>query len=646
MRTMTPFVFAMPRAAAALSLSVVLTMVPPRAATLCGFTSASRKPPDGFLPSGVDMVKFHVYSDGALNGGGGPNGADIFGAIETPFSAFSGVFVVQGKYFGTMCAGGDDLPPSPVVGTRAPRVDTLYFGHGTAACELGSNSPTLELLCDDSNLWSAPDFGQYVLLAASGLLGWLLLLCIWRAIINTVNVNIYFAFLVLWLAPVPFIRPLLKFKQLAGPYFQYWRLFNGVRRTYSIVGLQGIIFWFCVVHHFTFAMAVCPLCQGFYAGCTGDGGTCKGTEQVASNAAALATAGGTALSLVGLYKTRVLRYFNAPVLELIRRFKAAPVAGTPYTFGGKSYSDVVKDVLGGKVSKNEALEYFSEESAKIADAAAAGAELKLQGLAMQAKFLHSASEGPSSSTSTQPIMGVMTFVWAKCTEVELGRGADHVAITGNDKERIAKSTKIHLPDSLLEFLAVVALFASILETTGLASHIIVFDFLQRVVYQPMRLRSDPWMLCHELLLQYLDKVDQSVDRKFNLQNVLDEGVDAMRAEATQSAHTRFGKKFSDIFRVTGGPRDQGPPRPDPKPSGKSSERAPQPCQCWNKGVECTRLYPDGTCRFRHKCSQWVKDKDGVVGFCFGNHKCADCDRPAAERSSVGPAASRNPGKSV
>jgi hypothetical protein len=59
-------------------------MVPPRAATLCGFTSASRKPPDGFLPSGVDMVKFHVDSDGALNGGGGSNGADIFGAIETP----------------------------------------------------------------------------------------------------------------------------------------------------------------------------------------------------------------------------------------------------------------------------------------------------------------------------------------------------------------------------------------------------------------------------------------------------------------------------------------------------------------------------------------------------------------------------------
>ena len=117
------------------------------------------------------------------------------------------------------------------------------------------------------------------------------------------------------------------------------------------------------------ATAVCSVCQGFVEGCTGgsDGSTCAGMASVASNAAALVATSSTALSLVGLFKPRVLRVFNATVLALLKQYSTAPVAGTPFDFTNKSGAEIVKAVISGKLSKSEAHSHIKDLYLKCKD---------------------------------------------------------------------------------------------------------------------------------------------------------------------------------------------------------------------------------------------------------------------------------------
>ena len=75
--------------------------------------------------------------------------------------------------------------------------------------------------------------------------------------------------------------------------------------------------------------AVCTICGGFFAGCTGgaDGQTCEGTAAVKKNAAALVATSTTALSLAGMFGPKVTRVFNTTVLGLIKTYATLPVAG-------------------------------------------------------------------------------------------------------------------------------------------------------------------------------------------------------------------------------------------------------------------------------------------------------------------------------
>ena len=181
---------------------------------------------------------------------------------------------------------------------------------------------------------------------------------------------------------------------------------------------------------------------------------------------------------------------------------------------------------------------------------------------------------------------------------------------------------------------------------GLAPYMVVFNFLQDTVWNAIRIQNEPWMLAHEMLLIYLDRVDQDADRTLSLVNVYGGGkvgVDATRSAAIPAAESRFGKQFTDIFRVSGGTRAT---KPEDQTSGakivhngKGSPKSMQPCLAWNLGNDHKQvaMHPDGTCKFRHACAQWIKLSDGSIGYCFRAHKRGECDRTPDERSSVGPA---------
>ena len=116
--------------------------------------------------------------------------------------------------------------------------------------------------------------------------------------------------------------------------------------------------------------------------------------------------------------------------------------------------------------------------------------------------------------------------------------------------------------------------------------------------------------------------------------------------AISNAEARFGKRFTDIFRHSGGARSKPGDgwSTDPKDKelkvfdGKFTKSSKLPCEAWNRGNDHRQnhLNDDGSCKFRHACSQWIKLPDGTVGYCMRNHRKDECDRDASERSTVGP----------
>ena len=130
---------------------------------------------------------------------------------------------------------------------------------------------------------------------------------------------------------------------------------------------------------------------------------------------------------------------------------------------------------------------------------------------------------------------------------------------------------------------------------------------------------------------YLTAVDQCGDQSVTLGNVADKvGRDSAKEEAALRGRERFGA----LFRTGGGTplRTGDGLKKDAKWNGKDTPSATRLCNTFNNKfnpnaahpAEC--LHPDGTCRFRHVCNQWVTGK-GKNGMCEGDHRRAHCDNP-------------------
>ena len=281
--------------------------------------------------------------------------------------------------------------------------------------------------------------------------------------------------------------------------------------------------------------------------------TCTGMATVQANVGAIATAGAAAITLVGLFKPRVLRVFNTQVLTALKQYATAPVSGTPFTFEGREWTDVVASVISGKCHKSEAQLFFSQEIHRVSQLGDEGQRAaQLASLEAQFKLLGGIEERASTSTSATATTGALIFVLGKCSEVVLAKDGK---TSLSEKDKGSLNSKIYTPTTAEEFFEILSLFQAMMVQLGLAPLMVIFDFVQNTVWLPLRQPNCNWMLAHELLVAYLDRVDQSVDRSLNLTNVYQrEGVDAMRNEAMAAARARFGSKFNDIFRSTEGVR--------------------------------------------------------------------------------------------
>ena len=120
---------------------------------------------------------------------------------------------------------------------------------------------------------------------------------------------------------------------------------------------------------------------------------------------------------------------------------------------------------------------------------------------------------------------------------------------------------------------------------------------------------------------YIEQVEK-FPATLNIGNVYAAGSqDTRLSEAKLRAETLFKSK----------PKPPEDTEVTLKFNGKDSLNADKCCYTFNLGKSSAKhpakhLHPDGTCRFRHACNQWVSGK-GKGGICEGNHPRSECTNP-------------------
>lgn len=127
-------------------------------------------------------------------------------------------------------------------------------------------------------------------------------------------------------------------------------------------GSNYVILWLILFSLFDMGEAVCPMCFGQALGCSAtDAANCPWTTGVAANVAAVAGAVGAAITLDKLLPPRYLRLFSRPVLQTLAIIASKPKGGASYNFTGKNYRDIFSAVVGGHVTKDEAVLHLTEQ---------------------------------------------------------------------------------------------------------------------------------------------------------------------------------------------------------------------------------------------------------------------------------------------
>ena len=125
-----------------------------------------------------------------------------------------------------------------------------------------------------------------------------------------------------------------------------------------------------------------------------------------------------------------------------------------------------------------------------------------------------------------------------------------------------------------------------------------------------------------MLLVYIEEIEK-FPSVLTIGNVFASGSqDTRLAEARLRSTVLFKSKGDEPPEVT----DTGPAF-----NGKDTPSADKCCFTFNLGKKNAKhpakhLFPDGTCRFRHVCNQWVSGK-GPNGICEGDHPLAKCTNP-------------------
>jgi hypothetical protein len=245
-------------------------------------------------------------------------------------------------------------------------------------------------------------------------------------------------------------------------------------------------------------------------------------------------------------------------------------------------------------------------------------------------------ESNSGGTSRRAgeAVGVLGLMWALAGRI-VERRNDTVTVFTNAESPVDSSSvasklteKRSLSASPEAFCERISVFISTCHGLGLENVMALTFFFQKVAFDVMNRDKFPWQLAHMLVEVYLDDVDNSTS--LSVGNIwASGGTDSRMSRARTLTEERFGQGIfraegSKFGRTSGGPDKEGKPwnckdTPDSTLGYCASYnyKNPHPAKS---------LKPDGTCKYKHVCMQWVVGK-GPNGCCEGKHPRKDCTNP-------------------
>ena len=415
-----------------------------------------------------------------------------------------------------------------------------------------------------------------------------------------------------------------------------------------------------LVLSFAVAYAVCPGCAGNADACTYEAdGNCPSIASVAANTALLAGVGWTAvtlttaatgLKLTGVLGKKFIRIFTSAHLDAVLQLAKRPAPGTIFEVTPTTkIRDVLAAIHAGRVTRDHVLELFAgfiDDAMAVADNEAA---VKL----LMTKFdLIKESKGGSTSKSGGSVSddnGLLSWLWGKVTHFVSDRGMQvriEAAPSSSSSSTNVMTTTVKRFTESRDFYEALNLYIMYVTALGVASAMVVTQFLQVTVYDPIRAFGKPWQVAHELLVIMLRRIEDS-DGKLTLGNCEDcAHSNEVMTEAVLAAQKHYPTCMectgpAEFFRTRGGtPQGEQPNKPS-KWNGKWTSTSKEACYFYNtRKADGTmvrhddtpaHIHPDGTCRRNHVCDQWVSNK-GPGGRCMGSagtsgHHRGTCDYP-------------------
>jgi hypothetical protein len=369
-----------------------------------------------------------------------------------------------------------------------------------------------------------------------------------------------------------------------------------------------ILFFFILASLFiSYADAVCPHCKDTIEHAEG-AANCPLVAGVAANVAVFVRGTlGVAPVIKDLVPPFLSNLFPRAVVESIVAIACKPVSGGTIDLSSEAYSaakSVVQAACYGHCSMDAAM---IELSSRLDDAED---PLQIQRLTANIEMLTRKSPEVASS-----MHGVYTFIWAKLGQVFTATTSVRLPGSSSGTKASDLTASIRHPSSSDEFFETIHYWQLMVHALGLASISLISTFLADVVYKVIRELKETWQVTYAYLLLVFERIENDATRRLHFGNVLENGgQDTLLSKARVNAGA--------FFRSRGGDPQPGGGK---KWNGKFDSSSKQACAAFNNDKEhnASSLNADGSCRFNHRCNQFVSDK-GPAGMCWAEHPRCKC----------------------
>ena len=407
---------------------------------------------------------------------------------------------------------------------------------------------------------------------------------------------------------------------------------------------------FCLIlllSSFSCTSGVCTSCYGSAASCGGVAANCPWEVGLSSNLAVIA-AGKGVLQLTGLLPTYLLQLFTRPVLESIHSLTLQPKDGTPFIFGGASFSSVRLAISSGWVSTNEALVEWSDRMDAL-DMSAPHYESQLKILQTQISLLSHLPSVVSSATG-----GVFRFILSKLSGFVCKKLSGSFSLdVCHDAESMGSSSGRSLtfqaslvrPSSMDQLCSLLSLFVLVCVNLGLVPLTAISVFLEEVVWCPLRTgKISHFAIAFEVVMFYLELVANNSRFFIGSVHKVYGGMDSVLAAATADAIS-----FNPAFKPSGKANQPGPgtgAAKEPEAFFKgvlagSSTKSSYACRSFNLGTKhlAKHVGKDNICKFFHGCDHPVTTAGAKNGLCLdpghtGDH-CTNPDKDPVKKPKRG-----------